>query len=178
MTSCSCGLRGAFVVTTGCSVTFCHLIRNLFGHAPVQCECYIMSPSSVVPPLLRRALRLQRKNANQSALIVLTLALALGANSSVLTVADALLLRAVPFNDPDRLVSVTSAFPSIKLTTMNLSGPEALEFQQLTRAFSVSGPFAFTGLVIQSASEAELANGVRISQGAAAALDVVPLADR
>ncbi len=120
----------------------------------------------------------QRRNAGESALIVLTLALALGANSSMLTVADALLLKAVPFNSPERLVAVTSAFPSIKLTAMNLSAPEALEFQQLTRAFTASGPFIFTGLVVQSSTEAELANAVRMSQGAAAALEMVPFAGR
>src|ERR671913_1096871 len=138
-----------------------------------------MSPSGLLlPPLLSRALRRQRRSATESALIVLTLAMALGANSAMLTVADALLLKAVPFTDPGRLVSVTSAFPSIKLTAMNLSGPEAVEFQQLTRAFAASGPFTFTGLVVQAATEAELANGVRISQGAAAALEVVPFAGR
>ena len=138
-----------------------------------------MSPyNRLLPAPLRRAVYRQRRNAGESALIVLTLALALGANSSMLTVADALLLKAVPFNSPERLVAVTSAFPSIKLTAMNLSAPEALEFQQLTRAFTASGPFIFTGLVVQSSTEAELANAVRMSQGAAAALEMVPFAGR
>ena len=124
-----------------------------------------MSPSgpSSVLAILRRTLRLQRRSAGAAVLIVATLAVALGANTAVLSVADALLLRAVPFADPGRLVAVHSSFPTIKLGGMNLSGPEALEFAQLTTAFAATGPYTFLGLVVQSATESELANGVQIS---------------
>lgn len=139
----------------------------------------MMSPSNrLVPAWLRRLLRLQRRGVGATALIVLTLALALGANTAVFSVADALLLRAVPFRQADRLIAVTTAFPGIKLTGMNLSGPEALEFEQLTRAFAATGPLTFVGLVVQAATEAELASGVRISPGAMTALDVRPAAGR
>lgn len=139
-----------------------------------------MSPSSSSSLLatLRRTLRLQRRAAGATFLIVLTLALALGANTAVLSVADALLLRAVPFAEPARLVAVNTSFPTIKLGGMNLSGPEALEFAQLTTAFAATGPYTFVGLVVQSATEAELANGVQISKGAIQALGVQPISGR
>ena len=126
----------------------------------------------------RRILRQQRRSAGATLLIVLTLALALGANTAMFGIADALLLRAVPFRDPGGLVAVTIAFPGIKLTGMNLSGPEAMEFSRLTSVFSGSGPYSFTGLVVQGGSEAELANGVQVSLGAINALDVQPFAGR
>ena len=109
---------------------------------------------------------------------MLTLALALGANAAVLSMADALLLRAVPFDAPDRLVAITTAFPRIRLTGMGLSGPESLEFGDLTRAFSAAGPYAFTGLVVQGGTEAELASGVIASRGAVEALRLGPAAGR
>lgn len=107
-----------------------------------------------------------------------TLALALGANTAVFSVADALLVRAVPFPEPGRLVAVTTGFPNVRLSGMGLSGPEALEFTELTRAFSASGPYQFTGLVVQGGSEAELATGVVVSKGALDALGVRPFAGR
>jgi putative ABC transport system permease protein len=140
----------------------------------------MMSPfgSSALLALFRRTLRLQRRSIGATALIVTTLALALGANTAVLSVADALLLRAVPFADPERLVAVNSSFPTMKLGGMNLSGPEALEFAQLTRAFASTGPYTFTGLVVQGGGEAELASGVQISKGAVEAFGVRPVSGR
>jgi putative ABC transport system permease protein len=137
-----------------------------------------MSPFFSLVPGLPPLLRGQRRSAGASALIILTLALALGANAAVLSVADALLIRAVPYPAPAQLVAVQSAFPRMKLSGMNLSGPEALEFQRLTTTFTASGPFAFTGLVVQGSTEAELATGVQISAGAFEALGVRPAAGR
>jgi predicted permease len=134
-----------------------------------------MSP---ITASVRHLFRRQRRAYGATVFIVLTLALALGANTTIFSVADALLLRAVPYRDADRLVAVTTSFPAIKLTGMNLSGPEAQEFGQLTTAFAASGPFAFVGLVVQGNSEAELANGVEISQGAIDALGLRPFAGR
>jgi predicted permease len=129
-------------------------------------------------PSVKRLVRQQHRSAGATALIVLTLALALGANAAVLSVADALLLRAVPFVAADRLVAITTAFPGIRLTGMGLSGPESLELGDLTRAFSAAGPYAFTGLVVQGGTEAELASGMIVSRGAVDALRFGPVAGR
>jgi predicted permease len=138
-----------------------------------------MSPSDLpVLGAVRLALRQQRRSPGATVLIVLTLAVALGANAAMFSVADALLVRAVPFTDPGRLVAVQTAFPSMKLTGMNLSGPEAAEFGRLTASFIASGPYVFTGLVVQGSTEAELASGVQASRGAIDALRVRPLAGR
>ena len=75
-----------------------------------------MSPYRLpIPALFRRVVRQQRRSAGATALIVITLTLALGANTAMFSIADALLLRAVPFPAPEQLVAVTSAFPSIRL---------------------------------------------------------------
>ena len=138
-----------------------------------------MSPYRLpVPARLRQVIRQQRRSAGATALIVITLTLALGANTAMFSIADALLLRAVPFPAPEQLVAVTSAFPSIRLAAMNLAGPEAVELQALTRTFTTSGPYTFVGLVVQGASEAELANGIQISSGAMRAFGVAPIAGR
>ena len=139
----------------------------------------MMSPSIPrLPAVVRRVLRLQRRSPGSAALIVLTLALALGANTAVLSVADALLLRAVPFRDAGRLVAVSSGFPSIRLTGMGLSGPEALELQELTRVFAAIGPYTFIGLTVQGATGTEQVSGVQISRGAMDALGVAPFTGR
>jgi putative ABC transport system permease protein len=124
------------------------------------------------------ALRRQRRAAAGTALIVATLALALGANTAVFGVADALLVRAVPFEDPDRLFLVSAGFPRMRLAGMGLSGPEAVELGELTRGFAAVGPLTFTGLTAQTPTDAVQAQGIEISSGAMAALAVRPAVGR
>ncbi|HYB93799.1 MAG TPA: ADOP family duplicated permease, partial [Vicinamibacterales bacterium] len=123
-----------------------------------------------VSAVLRQVMRRQRGSLAASTMIVLTLALALGANTAVFSVADALLVRAVPFREPSRLMAVSMSFPAIRLTGMGLSGPEALELQQFATVFDAVGPYAFSGLTVEGAAGAEQANAVELSAGAAAAL--------
>src|SRR5690606_33226855 len=62
-------------------------------------------------PLLRQTLRRLMRERGFSATVLFTLALCIGANVAMYAVIDALLVRALPFPDADRLVIMRNSYP-------------------------------------------------------------------
>jgi predicted permease len=62
---------------------------------------------------VRFALRSFRRTPTFTAVVVATLAIGIGANTAIFSAVDALLLRPLPFSEPDRLVSLSITAPAI-----------------------------------------------------------------
>jgi hypothetical protein len=62
---------------------------------------------------IRYALRSFRKNLGLTVVVVASLAIGIGANSAIFSVVDALLLRPLPYPEPERLANVWLHSPGI-----------------------------------------------------------------
>jgi predicted permease len=82
------------------------------------------------------ALRRLRNNPGFSAVAVLTLALCIGANLAIFAVVDAILLKPLPFPEPDRLVTVFNCYPGAGVERSAASYPNYFERREAIKAFS------------------------------------------
>ena len=85
---------------------------------------------------VRYGLRMLRKAPAFTAVVVITLALGIGANTALFSVVDAVLLRPLAYREPQQLVSVKADVPGINLTDRGMSQPEMEDFQKRSGVFS------------------------------------------
>jgi putative ABC transport system permease protein len=87
---------------------------------------------------LRFALRQMRSRMGFTAVIVLTMALGIGANAAIFSVLDAVLLKPLPYDRPEQLVKIWTRFTGIGAPNDQnwVSPPEFRDFQELNHSFT------------------------------------------
>lgn len=90
---------------------------------------------------VRYAVRQLRRSPAFTLVAVFTLALGIGANTAVFSVLNGVLLRPLPYAASDRLVMVTSAFPTLGFDRFWVSPPEYFELKEWSQAFEDLGGY-------------------------------------
>ena len=99
---------------------------------------------------IRYAFRIMRKSPGFTLIIILALALGIGANTSIFSIVNAVLLRSLPYYDPGRLVKITFNDPGIGLRNIPYSVPEFEDLKSRAGIFQdvsvlFPGPTNLTG---------------------------------
>ena len=125
---------------------------------------------------IRYALRQLRLHRGFAVTAVLTLALGIGASTAIFGMARAVLLRPLPFPQPERLVRLFETNP--RTDEWSTSGPNYLDWRERARSFS--GMAAFTGrnLALGGAEEPEMLRGASATHELFGVLGVRPVLGR
>jgi putative ABC transport system permease protein len=92
----------------------------------------------------RHGLRLLRKYPASSLLALATLAIGIGANTAIFSVVDRVLLRALPYPEPDRIVMVWEKRPTEGVMKNVVSPADYLDWRARNAVFDQMAAYAFT----------------------------------
>jgi predicted permease len=127
---------------------------------------------------LRYALRTLRKNMMLTLVIVVSLGIGIGANSAIFSVVDALLLRPLPYLQPDRLAAVWLHSPAIGNPRDWPSPGEYLDVQRENHSFEQMALAQSRVFVLTGRDQPERLFGVRTQSTLLEMLGAKPLLGR
>jgi putative ABC transport system permease protein len=112
-----------------------------------------------------------------TAITVLTLALGIGANSAIFSVVNAVLLRPLPFPEPERLVVLEPSDTRDGSKGGSISPPDFLDYREQNRVFERLSAFqSLSFTVTGDGSESERITSARVSAGFFEMFGASPLA--
>ncbi|HEY6065595.1 MAG TPA: ADOP family duplicated permease, partial [Thermoanaerobaculia bacterium] len=90
---------------------------------------------------VRHAVRMLGKSPGFAAVAIATLALGIGANTAIFSVVESVLLRPLPYPEPDRIVDVFESNPERGISQFSASAPNYLDWRTRSRSFQALGAY-------------------------------------
>jgi putative ABC transport system permease protein len=125
---------------------------------------------------LQYGFRVLRKSPGFSLIAVLALALGIGANSAIFSFVNGILLRPLPFEDPDRLLIIRER--SRVLEGMSVAYPNFLDWRDQNQSFEQIAAVRNAGYNLTYESNAERVQAAQVSAGLWPALGARPALGR
>lgn len=125
---------------------------------------------------VRFGIRMLSKNPGVAATAIITLALAIGANTAIFSVVNAVLLRPLPYRSPDRLVSLWAKVPEHgrwRTTPANF-----FDWKKQNTVFDGMAAFGSWTMTLTGDGEPEQLLGTRVSEGYFSVVGVEPMLGR
>jgi predicted permease len=170
------------------------VLEELNESSALQREIALMTSSRVAPPPIgggRRAslvgdmlqdarfgFRMLRKSPGFTAVAMLTLALGIGANTAIFTVINSVLLRPLPFGEPDRLVRIWESNPPRGWPTFGASYPNYLDWAAQVRTFDALAATAGAAFTLSDGGSAERVVAMAATHTFVPVLGAAPLVGR
>jgi putative ABC transport system permease protein len=127
---------------------------------------------------VRFALRTLWANRGFTVIAIAALALGVGANSAIFSVVNAVVLRPLPYRDPQRLVALWIGLNQKGFDELEVSAPEFTDFRTRSSSFEKVAAYSAGGFNMTGAGEPERIQGLSATADLFPALGVAPLKGR
>jgi putative ABC transport system permease protein len=127
---------------------------------------------------LKQVVRRLMRSPMFTAVTLVTIAIGVGANSAIFTVINGVLLKPLPYPDPERLVSVWQTAPGVGITDMEASPSDYFTFREENRTFQHFGIWGNDSVSVTGLAAPEQVPGLDVTSGTLEALGVQPALGR
>ena len=127
---------------------------------------------------LRYAARALRKSPGFTAVAALTLALGVGATTAIFSVVNTVMLRPLPFAEPDQLVRILENNVERGWTEFAVSHPNFLDFRSQAQSFESLAATNNAGFTWMAGGAAEIVLGLQVTATFLPALKITPVLGR
>jgi putative ABC transport system permease protein len=111
---------------------------------------------------IKYGLRMSRQAPGFSTVVLLTLALGIGVNTLIFSAVNVILLRPLPYPEPDRLVFLSSTQPSHGIDRMTVSLADYRDWQGQSRVFESLAAYLKDSFALTGAGEPRQLRGARV----------------
>jgi predicted permease len=125
---------------------------------------------------LRYGVRMLVKNPGFTLIVVITLALGIGANAALFSLVNGVLINPLPFPQPEQLVALNQRLPNTGAGS--ISYPNFLDWQRENQSFSAMAVSRSSSFALIGAGEAERVRGRRCTANLFSVLGVKPVLGR
>ena len=112
---------------------------------------------------LRFGVRMLMKQPGFTLIAVLTLALGIGATTAIFSVVNAVLLRPLPFAQPERIVRLWQSHQPTNRPRFSATYPDFQDWRQQNQAFTHLAAYREDGFNLQAGADARRVNGARVT---------------
>jgi len=128
---------------------------------------------------LKFAFRVLRKSPGFAVMAVLMLALGIGASTAIFSIVEGVLLRPLPFPEPNRLVAVGDILQGASDGGgISVTAPDVLAYTRGTHSFTSLGGYQQSNYELSGVGEPATISGARLTAGVFPTLGVSPLMGR
>lgn len=127
---------------------------------------------------VRYAFRMLRKHPGFSLTVIITLALGIGANTTIFSVVNAVLMAPLPYQEPDRLVRIWESNPGQGRTESAVSVPNFQDWQKQQSVFEQLAASELTTFNLTGSGEPQRIPAARFTANLVSTLGVAPLLGR
>lgn len=127
---------------------------------------------------LRYALRAWRRSPGFTLIVLLTVALSVGATTAIFSVINGVLLKPLPYPDPERVVMLWSSNPGLGLPQFSVSPHDYVDWKQQARSFEALGARGVASFNLTGEGEPERIPAEEVTEDYFTALGLKPLHGR